>query len=280
MPVFDQFFNHLQFEKRLSDNTLQSYRIDLEQFKSYYQSKELSVDVEDAGTSVIRSWLVSLMDGGLSSRSVHRKASSLRSYFRFCLQIGSCKYNPMDSIVLPKLNRPLPVFVEIAALDSLLDEYPFDTDFAGIQDRLVLEILYGTGIRLMELVNLKDIDVDERSGVLRVFGKGAKERLVPFSQRLKVMVVNYRQVRDQFFNCGTHPAFFVTKKGEKLYPKFVYRLVNKYLGYVTTSRKKSPHILRHSFATHLLSKGADLNAIKELLGHANLSATQVYTHTS
>ena len=186
----------------------------------------------------------------------------------------------MDSMVLPKMSKPLPVFVEAEAFDNLLDQYPFGSGFPGLQDRLILEVLYGTGIRLMELVNLTDSDFDESAGVIKVMGKGSKHRLVPLTHSIIPMMLEYCILRDEFFGTNTHPRFFLTNKGKKLYPKFVYRLVNKYLSYVTSVKKKSPHVIRHSFATHLLSKGADLNAIKELLGHTNLSATQVYTHTS
>ncbi len=280
MAILDQFLRQLEFEKRLSLKTVQSYRTDLHQFESHLQALGFQNDMHQASLDEIRSWIVELMDKGIQPRSIHRKASALRHYFRFVIKEGRLTHNPTDALVLPKMKKPLPVFVDQDAMESLLDEYPFSEDFAGKQDRLILEMLYDTGMRLSELVGLADNDIDLDRQRVKVIGKGSKERLIPLANSIQPLIQEFISLRNSTFGKEDHEAFFLTKKGEKLYPKFVYRLVNKYLSYVTSVRKRSPHVIRHSFATHLLSKGADLNAIKELLGHANLSATQVYTHTN
>ncbi len=227
---------------------------------------------------MIRSWLVWLMEHKITPRSVNRKLTTLKSFYRFLIREGIVDENPMRKIISPKTSKRLPVFVERDKMDLLLDKIEFGTDFEGRRDRLILEMFYSTGMRLSELVNLSDTDIDFHNGNIKVLGKRNKERLIPFCKKLEVLIRDYIVVKEETF--GQVPDLFVNHKGKKIYPKLVYLIVKRYLGEVTTLVKKSPHILRHTFATHLLNNGAELNAIKELLGHANLSATQVYTHNT
>ena len=280
MPVIDQFFHHLEFEKRLSVRTVVSYRTDLLQFIDFLKMDGGGILSHEANSTILRSWVVFLMDKGVSARSVHRKISSLRHYFRFCIREGILASNPADHLVLPKIHKKLPVFVEELPIQILLDGELFEEDFAGRRDRLVMEMMYGTGIRLSELIEMKDSDLDLIGATVKVRGKGSKDRIIPFPVVIKPMIDDYICIRKDVFGNDHESYFFLTNRGKKMYPKFVYRLVKGYLSYVTTVSKKSPHVLRHSYATHLLNKGADLNAIKELLGHSNLAATQIYTHTS
>lgn len=280
MHVLSRYTHHLKYEKRLSPNTLLAYSNDLGQFSSFIKSIEYEGEIQDADSSVIRFWIVNLLEKGISTRSAHRKISSLRRFYRFCRQDGIIKDNPVDTVVLPKMQKRLPVFIDEESICRLFKEIEYPDGFEGARDKLVLELLYGTGIRLSELIDLRDSDIDESGGVIRVLGKGEKERIIPFPGNLSDSVNCYKGLRDAEFGDEMDDYLLLTNSGSHLYPKFVYRVVNLYLSFVTTVSKKSPHIIRHSFATHLLNRGADLNAIKELLGHANLSATQVYTHTS
>ena len=280
MPVLNRYSHFLEFEKRLSPNTLLAYSNDLDQFRTFLLTLEYDGEIHQADTFLVRYWVVQLMEQGLSARSVHRKVSSLRRFFKFCKQNNYCSDNPVDSLVLPKLEKRLPVFVDEESMRILFEEIEFPEGFSGCRDRLVLELLYGTGIRLSELVALKDRNIEEAGGYIRVIGKGSKERIIPFPGEILSVLNEYWTLRLHEFGPDHQDNLILTDSGKQVYPKFVYRLVKLYLSYVTTVSKKSPHILRHSFATHLLNRGADLNAIKELLGHASLSATQVYTHTS
>jgi integrase/recombinase XerC len=231
----------------------------------------------------IRSWLAALMEQGLSPRSVNRKKTALQSFFRFLLKEGVVKENPLKRVISPKMSKRLPVYVEEHSLDDLFlrIESSTDTGFGAIRDRLILEMFYATGMRLSELVQLKDSDIDRLGMTIRILGKRNKERIVPFGPSLAQLIERYFQEKKKLFvNLPEAGIFFLTDKGKKIYQKLAYRVVNDYLSTITTLEKKSPHVLRHTFATHMLNKGADLNAIKELLGHANLSATQVYTHNT
>jgi integrase/recombinase XerC len=228
----------------------------------------------------IRAWVVSLLDSSYSASSVHRKISCLRVFYRYLRKEGAIKSDPLEKVALPKRKKRLPEFVEEAAMNDLLDKYSFSKGFGGIRDRTIIEMLYLTGMRRAELIGLTNGDVDLTEGSLKVTGKRNKQRIIPvvkpFTERLKEYIV----LRDSEIPEAAGSWFFVTDKGNKLYDKFVYNIVNRYLAMVTTIEKKSPHILRHTFATHMLNRGADLNSIKELLGHANLSATQIYTHNT
>jgi len=227
---------------------------------------------------MIRSWLVYLMEHQVGSRSVNRKLTTLKSFYRFLLREGVLDENPMHKINSPKIAKRLPVFVEKEKMEMLFNQVTFGEGYPGIRDRLILELFYSTGMRLSELVNLKESDVDFHHDTIKVLGKRNKERLIPFSMKFESLLKSYLDEKGKAF--GDLDDLFLTDKGRKIYPKLVYRIVSRYIGEVTTMGKKSPHVLRHTFATHLLNNGAELNAVKELLGHASLSATQVYTHNT
>jgi integrase/recombinase XerC len=221
-----------------------------------------------------------MLDNSISPASVHRKISCLRIFFRYLRKEGVIKHDPMDKVVLPKRKKKLPVFVSEDALDNLLDKFEFGSDFPGIRNRTIIEMLYLTGMRRAELIGLRNNDVDLSAATIKVTGKRNKQRIIPMVKSFIVRLEEYLKVRDELFPSDNEGCFFITNKGNKLYDKFVYNTVKCYLTLVTTIEKRSPHVLRHTFATHMLNHGADLNSIKELLGHANLSATQIYTHNT
>ena len=272
-----KFLEYIKFEKRYSVHTISSYSRDLCQFESFLSEAYELDDLLEAGHQMVRSWIVNLMELGISARTVNRKLSTLKSFYKFSLRQGWVRNNPMTKVVAPKMAKKLPDFVEKEKMQMLFDEDVFSDEFTSIRDRLLLEMLYSTGIRLSELIGLKESDVSKDS--IKVLGKRNKERIIPIGSSLEKLIQEYLNKKKQVTLLDTQ-HLFVTDKGDKLYDKFVYRKVNYYLGVVTTANKKSPHVLRHTFATHMLNNGADLNAIKELLGHANLSATQVYTHNT
>ena len=294
----DHFINYIQFEKRYSQHTVIAYRHDIEQFYDFLSERYGITLIGEVNYMIIRSWLVNLMENKLSARSVNRKLTTLKSFYKFlCIQ-GVIEQNPMLRVISPKSSKRLPVFVEKEKMDLLFENIEFGSGFSALRDKLIIEILYNTGMRLSELIHLKETDLDFHHSVIKVLGKRNKERLIPFSGKFASVLKEYLQEKNQFLvqtqNFESQPNsiqiqnlasqqndfFFITDNGRQLYPKYVYRIVTSYLGQVTTLSKKSPHILRHTFATHLLNNGADLNAVKELLGHANLSATQVYTHNT
>ena len=276
----ESFLQYLQIEKRYSPHTVRSYLNDLDQFYSFLSAQGFSDDPVSVTSHDIRAWIVSMLDNSYSSVSVHRKISCLRVFYRYLRKEGIVKKDPLEKVVLPKRKKTLPVFVDESAMVTLLDDYNFGADFAGIRNHTIIEMLYVTGIRRSELIGLRKNDVDLSEGSLKVTGKRNKQRIIPlvipYIKRLK----EYITIRDENIPTDTNGWFFITDKGNKLYDKYVYTIVNRYLSMVTTIEKKSPHILRHTFATHMLNRGADLNSIKELLGHANLSATQIYTHNT
>lgn len=276
----ESFLKYLLVEKRYSNHTIISYRNDLEQFFAFLQTLGHSGLVAEVSSAEVRAWIVSMMDSGISAVTVHRKISCLRIFFRWLRKEGFVDHNPMERVVLPKRKKKLPVFVGEESLDNLLDNYDFGNDFAGIRNRTIIEMLYLTGMRRAELVGLRRGDVDLNSNVLKVTGKRNKQRLIPVIDSFRTRLEEYIEVRDRSIASPVDDWFFLTDAGNKLYDKFVYNTVKRYLTMVTTIEKKSPHVLRHTFATHMLNHGADLNSIKELLGHANLSATQIYTHNT
>jgi integrase/recombinase XerC len=275
----ESFLQYIKAEKRYSQHTVCSYKNDLDQFFLWLMSQDISFNTSEVTSSEIRGWIVSLVEGGYSPVSVHRKASTLRAYFRFLLRQGEIRISPMEKVVLPKRAKTLPVFVEEDSLGKLLDEFSFGDDFSGKRDRAVVEMLYLTGMRRAELIGLRDEDVDLTEGAVKVRGKRNKERIIPLVGSFIDSLGNYLEARAKE-GIMSPERFFVTDRGNKMYDKSVYNIVNRYLSMVTTVEKKSPHVLRHTFATHMLNHGADLNSIKELLGHANLSATQIYTHNT
>lgn len=276
----ESFLQYLQAEKRYSPLTVRSYLTDLEQFNNHINLLGHSGNPGDIVSRHVRSWIVSLIDTGYNPVSIHRKISSIRVFYRYLRKEGHVTGDPFEKVVLPKVKKRLPVFVAEDSLDNLLDNYDFGDDFEGIRNRTIIEMLYLTGMRRSELTGLRNADVDIGGASVKVTGKRNKQRIIPLLKPFILQLQKYMKSRDEAFP-GLKPEWFFTgNKGNKLYDKYVYNVVRKYLSMVTTIEKKSPHILRHTFATHMLNHGADLNSIKEFLGHANLSATQVYTHNS
>lgn len=275
----ESFLEYIKAEKRYSPLTIRSYKNDLDQFILWLESQNISFNTTEISSQQIRSWVVYLVENGYSSVSVHRKISSLRSFYRYLLRQGIVSASPVEKVTLPKRGKVLPVFVAEESMGKLLDNFDFGEDFKGIRDRTIIEMLYLTGMRRAELIGLRDEDVDLSGRIVRVRGKRNKERLIPLLDTFAVSLGNYLTVRRES-GFSSSERFFVTEKGNKMYDKSVYNIINRYLSMVTTIEKKSPHVLRHTFATHMLNHGADLNSIKELLGHASLSATQVYTHNT
>jgi integrase/recombinase XerC len=276
----ESFLQYLRIEKRYSPHTVRSYLNDLDQFYSFLSEQGLTDDIVAVTSHDIRAWIVSMLDSNYSTVSVHRKISCLRVFYRFLRKEGVIKNDPLEKVVLPKRKKTLPVFVEEAAMKNLLDDFDFGEGFAGIRNRTIIEMLYLTGMRRSELIGLRSNDVDLSEGSVKVTGKRNKQRIIPIVIPFIKRLEEYIKVRDENIVSSPDDWFFITDKGNKLYDKYVYNIVNSYLAMVTTIEKKSPHILRHTFATHMLNRGADLNSIKELLGHANLSATQIYTHNT
>ena len=278
--LVDSFLDYLRYERNYSNYTIEAYSKDLRQFEEYVKLNKESVFVPgDVDADLVRSWIVSLMDEKISPVSVNRKLSSLKSFFKFLMKQGSISVNPLRLITGPKTRKPLPYFVREKEMELLLDGDGFDEDFEGVRDRLILEMLYDTGIRRSELIGIQDSDVDFGAMQIRVTGKRNKQRLIPFAEGLKNLIQAYTEVRNR--EVGSESGwFFVRKNGEQLSAGIVYTIVKKKLSEIPTLAKRSPHVLRHSFATSMLNNGAELNAVKELLGHSSLASTSVYTHTT
>lgn len=276
------FQRYIQFEKRFSHHTFTAYSADLTAFFAFIEQEYQLTDIVAVTHTHIRSWMVALMNDGIGARTITRKITTLKTYFKFLLREKYIDYNPMGKVRVPKIARRLPVFVNQPQIEQLLEEIPFPEGFAGVRDKLVVELLYATGMRLSELIGIQDADINFYESTIKVLGKRNKERLIPFNKKIEITLKSYLELKKQIVTSIDTPKqpLIVTDKGQQAYSMFIYRLVNHYLSMVTTIDKKSPHVLRHTFATHLLNNGADLNAIKELLGHANLAATQVYTHNS
>ena len=271
----EKFINYLSSEKRFSVHTITSYSNDINQFFLFLSEEyKITSELSEVNFQIVRSWIASLLEQGVTPRSVNRKISTLKTYFKFLIREGVIQESPMLKVVAPKSKKRLPLFVEEDQIESLLNGVEFDDGFIGERDKLIIELFYVTGIRLSELINIKISDLNFDNNLVKVLGKRNKERLIPLSTRivkeLQFFIEKYKIDNYLFTNLG----------GTKVYTKLVYRVVNKYIGKISSINKKSPHILRHTFATHMLNHGADINAIKELLGHANLSATQVYTHNT
>ncbi|HEY2580638.1 MAG TPA: tyrosine-type recombinase/integrase [Mucilaginibacter sp.] len=285
----ERFIRYIKFEKRYSPHTVSAYQSDLHQFISFLNNPEKE---KPAPTPVIthpseishyqiRNWMVELMNQQVIARSINRKIATLRKYFKFLLQEGLIEVNPVSKINTPKIPKNLPVIVEDARLTQMLDDNEvFGNDFKGTRDKLIIEMLFGTGMRLSELLGLKETDINVYEGTVKVLGKRNKERIIPVNSELKQLIAEYLELKKNQNFGNNSLTLIVTDKGANAYAKLIYLTVQKYLSYISTQDKKSPHVLRHTFATSLLNRGADLNAIKELLGHANLSATQIYTHNS
>jgi integrase/recombinase XerC len=273
-----EFLSYLSLQKRYSPLTITNYQIDLQQFQVFLALEVPVIGLLEVNFRHVRSFTAALMEKGLSAVSVNRKLSALKSFYRYQLKMGVLSINPTEVVQGPKKPKRLPVFIDEKQLGSDFANLKFDSGFEGQRDKLIIDILYQTGIRRAELLSLKDSDVDCFNQQLKVLGKRNKERIIPFGMDLKRQIEAYRKLKaDADLN---HPNFFVSGKNLALTASKMSAVVKLILGSLTTSKKKSPHVLRHSFATHLLNHGADINAVKELLGHANLSATQIYTHNS
>jgi integrase/recombinase XerC len=278
----ERFIQYIKFEKRYSAHTVAAYQSDLDQFAAFLSltGKDISQPA-DITHHDIRNWMVSLMDDKLTPRSINRKVATLRKYFKFLLQEGVMEVNPTARIVTPKIPKNLPVIVEDAKLSQMLDSDDiFTHDFKGLRDKLVVEFLFGTGIRLAELLGIKETDINSYEHTVKVLGKRNKERIIPINKELHTLIAEYLEIKKNQNFDNNSLILIVTDKGANAYAKLIYLIVHRYLSNISTQSKKSPHVLRHTFATSLLNRGADLNSIKELLGHANLSATQIYTHNS
>lgn len=277
--LIESFLDYLRLEKNCSEKTIVSYGTDLTKFEEFFKSVDEEGDFTTVDADVIRSWVVNLMDGGYTSTSVNRKLSSLRSFYRYLLRKKVVVVDPTRKVTGPKKKKPLPVFVKEEDMNRLLDEIPCEKGFTGCRDKTIIEMFYATGIRLSELIGLNDADVDFSASLIKVTGKRNKQRLIPFGDELRMALLNYIKVRDEAIP-DREEAFFVKQDGKRLYPMKVYSLVKRNLSKVVTLKKRSPHVLRHSFATSMLNNQAELGAVKELLGHESLTTTEIYTHTT
>ncbi|HPE33557.1 MAG TPA: tyrosine-type recombinase/integrase [Bacteroidales bacterium] len=282
MQVIDSYLAYLKFEKRYSSHTVSAYSLDLKQFINYLTMQYDGLLPEKADHHHIRSWVVEMMQNNVSNRSIRRKLASVNAFYRYLVRSKMTDKNPVHKVITPKVKPQLPSFIKNHELETLLTDDFFGNDFKGQRDKLVVELFYTTGLRRGELINLKVNDIDMNYQVMRIFGKGNKSRVVPLLSRTLGLMQDYLHLRQIELNKTTSftPYLFITKKGKPVYPELIYRSVVRYLSYVTTNSKKNPHVLRHSFATSLLNNGADINAIKEILGHSNLQATQIYTHNT
>lgn len=277
-PQVQSFLNYIEFEKRYSKHTLESYANDLQQFETFLLRDE--TELLQVSHLHIRNWMVSMMEQKITTRTVNRKISTLKSFYKFLLRRSIIKKNPLTKVQSPKISKRLPVFVDTIGIDKLLHQTEFPEGYEGARDRIILELLYGTGMRRSELLNLKESDIDSYQLQIKVLGKGNKERLIPLHRNLIQSVQHFIAEKKKQFESQEGNFLLTDNKGKKATPALIYTTVKKYLNLVTTVDKRSPHTLRHTFATHLMNNGADINAVKELLGHSSLAATQVYTHNT
>ena len=275
----DTFLKYLRFERNYSEKTIVSYRIDLEEFEDYLKKVDAEKNLVTADADLVRSWMVYLMEKGRSVATVNRKLSSLRSFYRFLLRRRVVDLDPMLKVVGPKKQKTLPSFLRVQEMDRLLDECSVNEGFEGVRDRLILEMFYATGMRLSELIGLSDADVNLSAKLLKVTGKRNKQRLIPFGEELWRDLLGYIELRNETLP-DRDDALFVRKDGKRMYPELVYKIVKRNLSKVVSLKKRSPHVLRHTFATAMLNDNAELQSVKELLGHESLVTTEVYTHTT
>jgi len=275
----DAFLRYLEFEKRLSKHTVLSYETDLKQLVDFlHQTFEIQLP-ELATFPMLRGWIASLVESNINPKSVNRKIACLRSFYKYLIKQGHLSVNPAEKLKVLKTQKRLPVFVKENELQDLLNHVAFENNFQGLRDRLIIELLYGSGIRLSELLGLKDMDIQWQKQTIKVLGKRNKERIIPFSNYLVNIIKEYQQARNKEIGKHNENFLLLTNSGEPAYPGLVQATVKKYLS-LTNVEKRSPHVLRHTYATHLLNKGAEINAVKDLLGHSSLAATQVYTHNT
>ncbi|HBG70203.1 MAG: hypothetical protein A2W93_13420 [Bacteroidetes bacterium GWF2_43_63] len=279
--MIERFITYLTKEKRFSVHTAISYRTDLDSFRKYLDENYQGLAFEKCTPSVVRSWLADMAAHDYNPRSLRRKKTAVSSFYRYLIYIGLTETNPTRNIPLPKLPGRLPVFADEKSVSTIIHSGENDNDYPSVRNHLMFEFFYATGMRLSELIGIKISDIDYSKCTIKILGKRNKERIVPFSEQLLTRMKAHDELKETWFDdLETDPNYFLTNTGKKLYPKFVYRTIHGYLDSVSSLSKKSPHVMRHTFATHLLQNGADLNSIKELLGHANLAATQIYTHTN
>lgn len=275
----ESFLKYLRLERNYSEKTVVSYGTDLEKFECYLKGLDSGLRLENADADIVRGWILEMMDAGMAETSVNRKLSTLRAFYKYLLKKGVITVDPMLVVKGPKRKKPLPAFVKESDMDRLLDGGSFDDSFSGIRDKLVMSVFYETGMRLSELISLNDSDVDLHKSVFKVTGKRNKQRYIPFGEQLKAEIETYLGVRSREVKSHCE-AFFVRENGQMLYPMMVYRLVKQNLSKVVTLKKRSPHVLRHSFATAMLNNEAELEAVKEILGHESITTTEIYTHTT
>jgi len=282
MPYTQDFFNYLLHQKKYSNNTVEAYNSDLSEFRLFLETTYSGTDIDSANEFMIRSWFAGLMEKGLKPTSIKRKKASLTTYYKYLLKEGILKKIPSKNITTPKPEQRLPVFVSEAKIMKLFESDFFEiTDYEKLRDRMILETFYATGMRVSELTELTDSSFDFSNMRVKVLGKRNKERLIPLHPMYIKMAKRYNKIKyETFEEIKTEGSFFLTKKGKKIYRKLAYRIIFSYLSTVTSMKKKSPHVMRHTFATHLLNEGAEINAIKDLLGHSSLAATQLYTHNT
>ncbi len=278
--MLKSFLDYLQFEKRYSPHTVKAYHTDLQQLTAWLLENFELTDIGDASYQQLRTWLASIFEEGLDARSLQRKLSAARAYFKWLQKFYGLASDPSKRLTVPKISFKLPVYVEEGQMELLLDPSIFDPGFEGSRDRAIIELFYQTGLRCAELVGIEISDLDIQRKTLKVLGKRNKERIVPVGEALIPVLEAYINNREALSEISHSASLFLTKRGTKVYSRLVYNVVNNYLSRVSSLRKKSPHVLRHTFATHMLNRGADLNAIKELLGHSSLAATQLYTHNT
>jgi len=278
--MINSFLKYIEFEKRYSSHTVVSYKNDLGQFSTFLSSTDSDLQLELVTYQHIRSWVISLVEDKIAPSSVNRKMASIRSYYKFLLKSGVISKDPSLQLKALRTPKRLPQFAQEQEMQNLFEKTEFEDDFEGIRDKLILELLYATGMRRAELIGLKTTSININKRQIKVLGKRNKERVIPLTIEVANLVEKYLQLREVECMSEANDFLLLTNKGQPLYETFVYRKVKKYLGATTSLEKNSPHILRHTFATHLLNNGADLNAVKELLGHSSLAATQVYTHNS
>ncbi|MFV0417267.1 MAG: tyrosine-type recombinase/integrase [Dysgonomonas sp.] len=277
--LIDKYIKYLRYEKNYSSHTEISYSKDLSQFSDFLNEHFPDTDIKTVDNDIIRMWIVSLMETKTSPRSVNRKLSALKSFYRYLLRIGTVSNNPVKNITGPKTSKPIPAFINSADMDKILDEEPVDNSFETFRNHTMLELFYATGVRRAELLGLRDIDVELTTGTIQVTGKRNKQRLIPISNDLILLLEKYIIIRNEEIK-NQSGYLFVKEDGQQLYPMLIHRIVSENLKHIPTLSKTSPHVLRHTFATGMLNNGADINAVKELLGHSSLAATEIYTHTS
>ncbi|MDG1337509.1 MAG: tyrosine-type recombinase/integrase [Flavobacteriaceae bacterium] len=278
--LIKKFLDYLQLEKNYSYNTLAAYKRDLNQYNIYIIENNGDLKIENADYKIIRSWIVSMVNSNISNRSINRKVSSLKSFYKFLIKTDTIKSSPLKAHSPLKQSKKIQVPFSQEEINSLLDGDFFTNDYKGVLQKSIIAFFYFTGVRRIELITIKELDISLESSTIKVMGKRSKERIIPILPKLKKLLKSYREVKSKFIGNSTSKYLFISKNGKQLSEKFVYRTVNEYFKLVSPKIKKAPHVLRHSFATHLINEGADINSVKELLGHSSLSATQVYSHTS